>query len=319
MQRKREDKMMKKETIMFRMVPTMRCNFRCEYCFVDNKIKENGSTIFDTHSVEEWIEAMKQFDNYNVELYFWGGEPFCIDGTYELLREVTKMDHVISGIRIDTNVSFAEKIAKECPTNKIKLNCSFHMQYHTLEEEFEKIKLLKSLDMIGMVNFVASKYNLTHLKQDYNMTVADLIQKFEEIGVFVNIAGDFAYANNKKYERYDEYRNFILQFISPEEWEWLRGSHSKERECTAGQKMFTIGADGNFTSCISDKVYGNYFEGTLNPDAKCGKCKKNCPSLVAYPFRCDNEFPTTNSLLAYVERNQKYRSTCNKKYTNFEF
>lgn len=309
---------MKKDTIMFRFVPTMRCNFRCEYCFVDNEVKAGGSTMFDTHSVEEWVKAMEQFRDYDVELYFWGGEPFCIPGTYELLREWTKMDNVISGIRIDTNVFFAEKIAQLCPTSKIKLNCSYHMQYHTLDEEFRKVKLLKDLDMVGMVNFVASKYNLLHLKKDYGMTVKDLIEKFEGIDVFVNIAGDFAYANDKNYERYDEYKDFILQFISPDEWKWLRGV-DVARECTAGQKMFTVQYDGNFTSCISDRIYGNFFEGKLLRDEEVEICSKRCPSLVAYPFRCDNEYPSTNSLLEYIKRNQNYRKNSGKPYVDFEF
>lgn len=310
---------MSKETIMFRFVPTMRCNFRCEYCFVDNKVKQNGKTMFDVHTVDEWVEAMKQYDDYNVELYFWGGEPFCIDETYAFLQECVKMDHIISGFRIDTNVFFADKIAELCPSRKIKLNCSYHMQYHSLEQEFEKVKKLKELDMVGMVNFVASKYNLEHLKEDYGMTVKDLIDKFAEIGVFVNIAGDFAYANNRKYEKYEEYRNYILQFISPEEWDWLRNKYSDERLCSAGQKMFTVEYDGTFTSCISDRKYGNFFEGILQPDKECSYCGKNCPSLVAYPFRCDNEFPTVNSLLAYVERNQKYRNERKEAYFEFEF
>lgn len=309
---------MKKETVLFRFVPTMRCNFRCEYCFVNNEIKKNGSTMFDVHSVEEWVEAMKLYDDYRVELYFWGGEPFCIPGTYEVLREWTKMEHIIPGIRIDTNIFFAEKIAQLCPSNKVKLNCSYHMQYHTLEEQFRKIKLLKDLDMVGMVNFVASRYNLMHLKDEYNMTVRDLVEKFAEIDVFVNIAGDFAYANNRNYERYDEYRDFILQFVSPEEWKWLRGV-DRARNCTAGQKMFTVENDGTFTSCISDRVYGNFFEGKLSPDQEAAICDKRCPSLVAYPFRCDNEYPTINSLIEYIKRNQDYRENNKKEYVNFEF
>lgn len=310
---------MSKETVMFRFVPTMRCNFRCEYCFVDNKIKQNGKTMFDEHTVDEWVDAMKKYENYNVELYFWGGEPFCIDETYTFLRECVKMNHIISGFRIDTNIFFADKIAKLCPSNKIKLNCSYHMQYHSLQQEFEKVKQLKELDMVGMVNFVASQYNLKHLKEDYGMTVKDLTDKFAEIGVFVNVAGDFAYANNRKYEKYEEYKNFILQFISPVEWDWLRNKYSYERLCSAGQKMFTVEYDGTLTSCISDRRYGNFFEGTLYPDRECMHCNQNCPSLVAYPFRCDNDFPSVNSLLAYVERNQKYRNERKEKFFDFEF
>lgn len=310
--------MMKKETVMFRLVPTMRCNFRCEYCFVEEDVKKNGSTMFDNHSVDEWVKAMEQYKDYNVELYFWGGEPFCIKETYDFIRECVKMDHIISGFRIDTNIFYAERIAEKCPSDKIKLNCSYHMQYHSLEEEFRKVKLLKELDMVGMVNFVASEYNLFHLKEDYGMTVKDLIEKFAEIGIFVNVAGDFAYANNPSYERYDEYKKFILQFISPEEWKWLRGV-KEPRECTAGKKMFTVDYEGNFKSCISSKNYGNYFNGILLPDNEISVCDKNCPSLVAYPFRCDNEFPTVNSLLEYVKRNQMYRDQNKNEYINFEF
>lgn len=309
---------MKREVLMFRFVPTMKCNFRCEYCFVDNEIKKNGKTMFDKHSVDEWVKAMNNYSMYDIELYFWGGEPFCVNGTYEILREWTKLENIISGIRIDTNLYFADKIAQLCPSNKIKLNCSYHMQYHSFEEEFRKVKKLKDLEMIGMVNFVASPYNLKRLKQEYQMTPKDLINKYGEIDVFVNIAGDFTYANNKTYERYDEYKDFILQFVNPEDWKWLRGV-DEERLCTAGRKMFTINDDGDFTSCISNKIYGNFFDGTLKVEEKDKICNKNCPSIVAYPFRCDNEFQSTNSLLEYIRRNQEYRKNTINEYIEFQF
>lgn len=312
--------MNKREVIMFRFVPTMKCNFRCEYCFLSNADKSTTKTMFDEYSVNKWIEGMKLFSNYNIELYFYGGEPFCIPDTYELLREWTKMEHIIPGIRIDTNVFFAEKIVKECPSNKIKLNCSYHMQYHTLGEEFRKIKMLKELDMVGMVNFVASPYNLFHLKKDYNMTVEDLIYKFKEIDVFVNVAGDFAYANNSDYKRYTEYKNYIQQFTSPVDWKWLRNEYPEERFCTAGQKMFTVEYNGDFTSCISNnKVYGNFFEGTLNRDNVISNCKKKCSCIITYPFRCDNNLPSVNSLLAYIERQKEYRANYREKYFDFKF
>lgn len=309
---------MSKETIMFRFVPTMRCNFRCEYCFEPNNPKRYAATMFDTRTVEEWVDGVKKFDKYNIELYFWGGEPFCIDGTYDFVKKCSEMDHIISGFRIDTNAFFAEKIAARCPSNRVKLNCSYHMQYHSLEEEFRKVKLLKDLDMVGMVNFVASPYNLSHLKQEYKMTVNELIKKFAEIDVFVNIAGDFAYTNNIKYERYEEYKNFIMQFISPEEWMWLRGVNNK-RECDAGRKMFTVDYEGNFSSCISQKKYGNLFDGILMPEEHSQICTNRCLSLVSYPFRLDNEYSPVNSLLAYVERNKKYREGLKENYVDFSF
>lgn len=310
---------MEKETIMFRFVPTMRCNFRCEYCFLDDSQKANANTMFDNHSVDEWIVGIKNFDNYNIEPYFWGGEPFCIDGTYEFINKLTKLDNIVSGFRMDTNIYYADRIVKECPSDKIKLNCSYHMQYHTLDEIFRKVKLLRSDDMVGMVNFVASPYNLEHLKKDYGMTVIDLIEKFADIDVFLNVAGDFAYANNAEYERHEEYKKFIQQFISPDEWKWLRGEFADERLCIAGKNMFTVNYSGDFTSCISKDVYGNLFNGNLNRAPGAMPCHKRCVSIVSYAFRCDNDFSSVNSLLNYVERNKAYRNQQINKFTNFTF
>ncbi|WP_026490404.1 radical SAM protein [Butyrivibrio sp. XBB1001] len=307
-----------KDTLLFRFVPTMGCNFRCAYCFLADGEKKYEKTMFDNHSVEEWVNGMEKFSDYYIEPYMWGGEPFSINGTYKVLKEWVKMDHIISGFRIDTNTFFAEKIAKECPSNKIKLNCSYHMPYHTLDEEFRKVKLLKELDMVGMVNFVASKYNLEHLRDDYGMTVMNLIEKFEDIGVFVNIAGDFAYANNPNYEKYQEYQMFIQQFISPDEWMWLRGKKEPSL-CSAGMDMFTIGYDGNITSCIDSKSRGNFFEGDIKRDKRRKKCSKLCQSLISYPFRGDNSFPSVNSLIGYVERNKKYREEKQVEYKDFSF
>lgn len=306
-----------KEKYLFRFVPTMKCNFNCPYCFEGDSAKRPKETMFDIHSAEEWIDAMKLFADKSIEIYMWGGEPFLLDDTYTVLKEWLAMDHILPGCRIDTNLYFADKIAERCPSNKLKLNCSYHMQYHTLEQQFEKIKKLKELDMVGMMNFVASKENLAKLKNDYNMSVHDLIEKFAEIGVFVNIAGDFSYTNDISYERHDEYMKFILQFISPEEWKLLRGS-DKVRKCDAGKHFFTVNNDGRLTTCIDDKVYGNFFEGKITPAKWAKKCNSPCHSLVSYPWRHDNDCNPWSSLVEYVGRCEDYRKTVTKKI-DFEF
>jgi len=309
-----------KENLLFRFIPTMRCNFRCEYCFLSNDEKSGGKTMFDDHQPIEWIEAMAKFSDYNVEPYMWGGEPFCIDGTYEILKEWVKMDHVVSGFRIDTNAFFAEKIVRKCPSEKIKLNCSYHMQYHSLEEEYRKVKLLKDYDMVAMVNFVASPYNLQHLREDYGMTVENLIEKFAEIDVFVNVAGDFTYANNPNYERRKEYQDFIQQFISEEEWNWLRGV-KKEAICDAGRRFFFVDNEGTLKSCIDSEraIRGNFLKGEIDRDLKAEVCIGGCPSIIQYPFRHDNDYQPFLHLLSYVKRNQEYRENNKATFHDFVF
>lgn len=299
---------MKKENVLFRFVPTMRCNFRCNYCFLSNDQKGTEQTMFDYHGVNEWVEAMKLFSDKNVEFYMWGGEPFVLDQTYELLREWTKMDHIISGCRIDTNLFFADKIAELCPSEKIKLNCSYHMQYHTLDEQYRKIKLLNDLNMVGMMNFVASEYNVNKLKNEYKMTIDDLIEKFGEIGVFVNVAGDFNIANNPAHPKHDEYKELILKYVSPEEWKFLR-SEVESVQCNAGKSFFTVHHTGRITSCIDcdKKVYGDFIKGELFPDIDTKECSVQCPSLISYPFREDNDFVPVAHLCEYVNRVKNYR------------
>ncbi len=64
---------------------------------------------------------MNNFKDYEVEFYAWGGEPFLLDGTYEVVKGWNQYEHVISGSRIDTNMAFAEKIADRVPSDKLKL------------------------------------------------------------------------------------------------------------------------------------------------------------------------------------------------------
>lgn len=307
-----------KKRYLFRFVPTMRCNFNCDYCFLGDSSARNKDNMFMHHSTEEWVNAMRNFSESEVEIYMWGGEPFLLDQTYDVLKAWLAMEHITDGCRIDTNIYFADKIAERCPSSKLKLNCSYHMQYHTLEQEVKKVKKLKELDMVGMVNFVASESNLKKLKNDYNMSVFDLIKLFSDINVFLNIAGDFSIANDVNNPRHDEYMDFILQFISPDEWEWLRGKNIS-RTCDAGKHFFTVDYEGNFTSCIKDnKIYGNFFDGHIRPDLFSAKCSKCCQSLVSYPFIKDNNYSPWKSLTEYVKRNEEYR----KKITtqiDFEF
>lgn len=306
-----------KKRYLFRFVPTMRCNFNCSYCFVGDSSKRPKETMFDLHSPDEWIDAMRRFSDCEIEIYMWGGEPFLLDGTYTILKEWLAMDHLLPGCRIDTNIFFADKIAERCPSNKLKLNCSYHMKYHSLEQQYQKIKKLKELDMVGMMNFVASEYNITKLRQDYNMSVLDLINMFGEIGVFVNVAGDFAYTNNENYERYDEYMKFITQFISPEEWNFLRGCTNR-RKCEAGKHFFTVNYDGNLTCCIDNKSYGNFFEGIVKPAWWTKTCGTMCQSLISYPWRRDNDFIPWSSLTEYIKRCEAHRKTV-ESFVDFEF
>ena len=144
-----------------------------------------------------------------------------------------------------------------------------------------------------------------------------VIFHFADINVFVNIAADFAFANNPNYEKHDEYKKFIFQFIPPEEWNLLRGDTSP-RKCDASKHFFTVNYDGAFTTCGDNKKHGNFFEGIINPSRTSNKCSQCCQSLISYPWKLNNTLTPWNSLLEYVKRCENYRKTVKTK-TNFDF
>jgi len=248
---------------------------------------------------------MENWKNHEVEFYFWGGEAFLLDGTYEVVKGWTSYDHVISGSRIDTNMSFTDKIAQRCPTDKLKLNCSWHTKYDSLSEIITKVEKLHGLGMVGMVNFVASIYNMNVLENRYFLTTDELVRMFEDMGVFLNIAADFSIVNDKPAGTYEDYKKMILKYLNPDDWNQLRCAKSA-CVCESNHHYFTVRANGDITPCLSNNVCGNFFEGTLELSENT-VCDKKCPSLVSYGFRTDNCFSGKRHLVEYVNRNKEYR------------
>jgi 2-polyprenyl-3-methyl-5-hydroxy-6-metoxy-1,4-benzoquinol methylase/organic radical activating enzyme len=292
--------------LLFRLVPTMRCNYRCKYCFVTLEEKTGKQpTMFDEHPVEEWISAMRNFSNFDVEFYGWGGEPFILDGVYDMLAAWTAMDHVGYGNRLDTNMSFTDKIAARCPSDKIKLNCSWHTQYDTLDTITAKVKKLRALDMVGMVNFVASPLNMETLTHEYKLTLDELVDHFAQLDVFLNVAADFSIVHaDRRNPANAIYQRMILRHVTLEEWKFQR-SEMGGGQCTANRHFLTIHPNGDLKVCLTDRKVGNFFTGelTLPTDEY---CSLDCPSLVSYPFRTDNPYPYRQHLVEFVKRNKAH-------------
>ena len=58
---------MPRHYLLFRLVPTMRCNYRCDYCFLSHQEKSAAATMFDAHPPEAWVAAMAKWKDYDVE------------------------------------------------------------------------------------------------------------------------------------------------------------------------------------------------------------------------------------------------------------
>ena len=253
---------------------------------------------------------MGSFSHYEVEFYMWGGEPFCLEGTFETVKGFAEYDFV-EWARIDSNISAAKKIAKRCPSEKVKINCSWHTEYFGFDEFWRNVMLLNERGMVGMVNFVASDANLARLREA-RMTLDELIRRFGEKEIFVNVAADFGKAGDP------EYKEFICRYMTEVDWDHIHHLlPPRDVKCNAGRTFFTVGYDGTLTSCgvnrrrllngISEPAkMGNFLKGIVAP--KTTRCpQKSCASIVSYAHREDNVFAYKRHLEDYVDRNLRHR------------
>jgi hypothetical protein len=266
---------------------------------LSNKEKTTSATMFDNIGVEQWIDGMSNFSTYDVEFYMWGGEPFCIDETFSLVKGFCAFEHV-KWARIDHNMTKVDKIIKLCPSPKVKINCSWHTERFSFEEILQKTMMLKKHDMVGMVNFVASDSNLKYLKEN-SLNIDDLIKRFMDEGIFMNVAADFSKGNNS------DYRKFITRYMTFDDWEHIHNLRpSFNACCTAGESLFTVEHNGNLSVCADDSIIGNYFSGELQ--RKRLNCqKKDCPSIISYCHRLDNDFSPVKHLEHFAIRTAMHR------------
>ena len=255
--------------------------------------------MFDRIGVNQWIEGMSNFKPYDVEFYMWGGEPFCIDDTFSLVKGFCSYEHV-KWARIDHNMTKVDKIIELCPSPKVKINCSWHTERFSFEEIFRKTVLLHKYDMVGMVNFVASDSNLKYLK-DNSLEIEDLIKKFMDEGIFMNVAADFSKGNDL------DYKKFITRYMTFEDWDYIHGlKPCFNVSCDAGESLFTVEHEGNFSVCADGSIAGNYFSGEIN--RKMIRCrKKECRSIISYCHRLDNDFSPIRHLEDFSARTIMHR------------
>lgn len=301
--------------LQFRFVPTMRCNLKCTYCFLEHSTG-NEPTMFDNIPPAEWIKAMKSFSKHEVEFYMWGGEPFCIDGTFDLINGLMDYDFV-KWARIDSNLTYTKKIVGKCSSEKINILCSWHTEVFDFGQYWSLINLINDKKMVGLANFVASDTNIQFLKKN-NLRLDDLIKKFDDKGIFFNVAADF----NKKDD--PDYKAFILQYMTEDDWNHIHGNYpSLKAPCDASGSFFSVGFDGTITSCgVYKKSFfsrksgfesvGNFFNGTIRRKKSTQCPVDSCKSIVAYSHRLDNQFQPFRHLEGYIQRNMEHRKQTGK-------
>jgi len=241
----------------------------------------------------------------------WGGEPFVLDETYDLVRGFAEYDFV-QWARIDSNLTYTKKIIHRCPSEKVKILCSWHTEKFDFGQLWERVMLLKKRNMVGMVNFVASDTNMRFIEQN-NLQIEYIIKRFAKEDIFFNVAADFSRGNDPVYKEY------ITKYMTVEDWNHIHGKYpSKGAKCDAGLRFMNVGYDGAITSCgiirrnlfnkgeKEPRILGNFFSGKIKRnESACPQA--SCRSIISYAHRTDNMFTSEKHLEDYVRRNTAHR------------
>lgn len=287
--------------LMLRFVVSRFCNYRCPYCYLSNEKVTNKKDMFSHHSPKEWVTALEKFRHRHLEMYFTGGEPTLFDNFIEFLQHMVALDYVHS-VRIDSNLSRLDTFLKSVKSPKVKFLASFHPSHISLGHFMEKVETLRDLGMLGMVNVVASRENITIL----NMSPHQLMRYFEERNCFLNIAKDFHRGVRHGYDPI--YREYIDKLQHPLDNEYMNLKNlNKGMLCGPGKHYITFNRHGNIYSC-GGTLHGNIFQNTETLPEKLLPCvQETCPSIISYGFSSSNSFSPVDHLQDYESRNREYR------------
>ena len=82
--------------------PTLRCNFRCPYCFESSQQDGKTMTVATAHRLVDWIAQNKEIRAFHVTWY--GGEPLlAFDAICVLTEELQRLDAKCEDIHLITN------------------------------------------------------------------------------------------------------------------------------------------------------------------------------------------------------------------------
>jgi len=128
----------------------MRCNYRCPYCFNNNRWEELEKYNFvyspDIY-LDFWEKMYRKYGEINITIS--GGEPFVYPEFIELISYLSKF-HTLG---IVTNLSWNIRLAEKINPARVKIYPSFHTYFVSPEVFLSKLKQLASMgwEYLGVI------------------------------------------------------------------------------------------------------------------------------------------------------------------------
>ncbi|MBD3253178.1 radical SAM protein [Candidatus Pacearchaeota archaeon] len=280
------------KTMSANMIINLFCNFRCPYCYVDLKKREDKKLIGNPN-IQPIINFFNK-SNKTWKIYISGGEPFLHPRFLSLCKKLTKRHFI--GVNSNLSSPLIYKFADTINPRKVNsFECSFHYYENkrlNLTKEFiKKVKYLESRGFKTNVHVVMWPPVLKEIDNIYN--------KFKKQNIPIRPEGFRGKYNKKEYpENYTDKEVKIMNFFlkqyqknnknpgsmidNKKYQKELLGSSLcfKEIICRAGKDHIAIDYRGNVKRCHSeDMILGNIFDDNvkiLEKPLPCKSKKCNC-------------------------------------------
>jgi MoaA/NifB/PqqE/SkfB family radical SAM enzyme len=233
-----------------------RCNFRCPYCWFNDKWAEMDQ-YNHYPSLQEMVQRWRNIFERHGECHIMitGGEPSLYPNFTELIVELSKMHTVKITSQLSGDMyTFARKV----DPSRVVLDMNFHPLETKLEPFIRKVLTLKKYGFKGGVCYLAYPPQMDKISYYH--------EQFEKHGIGFALAAFWGEYQGRKYpESYsEEERKMIAPFLGDvaRVTYHLEGRKTKGKLCRAGHVYASIKADGKVTRCgpLSHKPIGNIFD-----------------------------------------------------------
>lgn len=239
------------------------CNYRCAYCWWDSSWTALAESTGALPPAARWIEAWGRFQRNHgpARIYVLGGEPFLYPSFAALVKALAMDQGHFVGITSNFSMpkKVLEKFIEPLSYEKVRLSCSFHPQFATIESVLEKMAFLSERGFPPDVTVVS-----------WPPALPDLIgyrERFREKGILMHARIFRGNYNGKSYP----------ESFTPQERRQLRGLLGNGvradyevdmrsplgEPCYAGAVYANIKPNGNIYRCgrseRTDQPMGNLF------------------------------------------------------------
>jgi molybdenum cofactor biosynthesis enzyme MoaA len=233
------------------------CNYKCSYCHVWPKGKDERYTLLGIKSWKDIWDRM--FEKYwCCHIRFSGGEPTIYPGFFDIVSVLLEK-HTVD---ITTNLSFNIKsLTDKVKPGGISISASFHPEYNKIESFLEKALFLHNNDYPSTIAYVAYPPYLKEIEAAKSLVESNKI-------LFKIIPYQGEYEGRKYPESYTIQERILIEGLSVSsqdthlndlnsrwyDWNVKRDKETKEKKgslCRMGQMYAKIFPDGRIARCCA--------------------------------------------------------------------